>query len=133
MASLGPTPVRKLAVLEFVLTTQVVLRQSFRIGFKFLGINRSPCNSVEDLSKGPSRISVIGRDWRKIVGPGRSAWSCVLDGLGGEWSEYALPRHKGKKEAERPDLILIRPTLVPSSQPVQELRAGCGIAHRGGA
>ncbi len=56
MTPFNPTAIQKLAILEFVLRTQVVLTQYFGIRLELRGIDGFVSNAVEDLVSGPVRV-----------------------------------------------------------------------------
>src|SRR5271155_1616739 len=90
-----PTSIQKLAVREFVLAAQVVLRQYFSVGLELIWTYGLPSHSIECFFKRSLRIAVVGRDRRKPIDLCRSALPRLLDGDCAKRSEHALPRHEG--------------------------------------
>jgi len=89
---LRPTMVQKLPVLKFVLGAQMVLRQNFRIRLEFFGINRSPGNTIEDLSEG-SQDAVEFLRWRWRYGLSLSQAAEALGISRRQVAYYASGKH----------------------------------------
>ena len=67
VASLGPSAIQILSVLELALRAEVVLREHFRIGLKLRWIDGVTRNAVEDLGYSRDGIGVVRRNRLRLV------------------------------------------------------------------
>ncbi|MCH8142271.1 MAG: hypothetical protein IH908_11815 [Proteobacteria bacterium] len=68
-----------MAILEFVLRTQVVLTQYFGIRLELRWLDGLACNAVKDLGHSRNGIAVVGRDRFRFIELGWSSWFGFAD------------------------------------------------------